>query len=134
PKDGSFKQKSLTNDRQARLFPMCASVGPRAKRDIFQPETSTFFRRPAVKRATPFTGAPRAAMKDPRGPRQMTKLRRCAALLTSLLVSSFSRAALSQQAQGFALDRFEPSERGSEWFALESLDLRGDGRLAFGVV
>lgn len=35
---------------------------------------------------------------------------------------------------GFALDRFEPSERGSDWFANESLDLRGNGRFALGAV
>ena len=40
----------------------------------------------------------------------------------------------SAQATGFALSRFEPSERGSEWFALDSLDLRGHGRLAAGVL
>jgi OOP family OmpA-OmpF porin len=38
------------------------------------------------------------------------------------------------QTTGFAVNRFEPSERGSDWFALESLDLRGNGRPAFGVV
>jgi outer membrane protein OmpA-like peptidoglycan-associated protein len=64
----------------------------------------------------------------------MTHSRRRAALLASLLVTTVSFPALAQQAQGFALNRFDPSERGSEWFALESLDLRGDGRLAFGVV
>lgn len=32
-----------------------------------------------------------------------------------------------------ALNRYEPSERGSEWFANESLDLRGKFRPAFGV-
>ncbi len=37
-------------------------------------------------------------------------------------------------AQGFALDRFEPSERGSDWFTNESLDLRGHLRPALGVV
>jgi OOP family OmpA-OmpF porin len=37
-------------------------------------------------------------------------------------------------ASGFALDRFNPSERGSEWFALDSLDLRGNGRPAIGIV
>ncbi len=37
-------------------------------------------------------------------------------------------------ASGFALDRFNPSERGSEWFALDSLDLRGHVRPAVGVV
>jgi len=37
-------------------------------------------------------------------------------------------------ADGFALDRFEPSERGSEWFSLESLDLRGHKRFAIGAM
>ena len=64
----------------------------------------------------------------------MTRSRRRAALFPFLLTATFSLPAFSQQAPGFALNRFEPSERGSEWFALESLDLRGDGRLAFGVV
>ena len=36
--------------------------------------------------------------------------------------------------EGFAVNRFEPSERGSEWFALESLDFRGDARPALGIV
>lgn len=35
---------------------------------------------------------------------------------------------------GFAVDRFEPSERGSDWFASESLDFRGDQRPAVGMV
>jgi OOP family OmpA-OmpF porin len=38
------------------------------------------------------------------------------------------------QSQGFALDTFDPSERGSEWFSVESLDLRGSWRPALGVV
>jgi outer membrane protein OmpA-like peptidoglycan-associated protein len=42
--------------------------------------------------------------------------------------------ASAQQASGFSLDRFDPSERGSEWFALDSLDLRGSGRPAIGLV
>jgi OOP family OmpA-OmpF porin len=36
--------------------------------------------------------------------------------------------------EGFALNRYEPSERGSDWFVLESLDLRGHSRLAAGLV
>jgi outer membrane protein OmpA-like peptidoglycan-associated protein len=36
--------------------------------------------------------------------------------------------------QGFALDRFEPSERGSEWFAQDTLDFRGHLRPAAGLV
>ncbi len=38
------------------------------------------------------------------------------------------------QAQGFAVDTFDPSERGSDWFSVESLDLRGTVRPAIGVV
>jgi hypothetical protein len=71
----------------------------------------------------------------------MTTLRRRAALLTSLIITIHGAPVLSQPAQaqpqpsqGFALNRFEPSERGSEWFVLESLDLRGEGRVALGVV
>ena len=42
--------------------------------------------------------------------------------------------ARAQQAPGFALNRFEPSERGSEWFVADTLDLRGSFRPALGVV
>jgi OmpA-OmpF porin, OOP family len=38
------------------------------------------------------------------------------------------------QETGYALDRFDPSERGSDWFWGESLDLRGNGRVAAGLV
>ena len=37
-------------------------------------------------------------------------------------------------ATGFNVNRFEPAERGSDWFANESLDLRGGARLAAGAV
>lgn len=40
----------------------------------------------------------------------------------------------SAQAQGFAVNKFEPSERGSDWFTNESLDLRGHVRPALGVI
>lgn len=43
-------------------------------------------------------------------------------------------SAVAQSASGFALNRFQPSERGSDWFITDSLDLRGRGRLALGVV
>jgi OmpA-OmpF porin, OOP family len=52
--------------------------------------------------------------------------------LASLLATGIARA--QPVADGFSLDRFEPSERGSEWFANESLDLRGAKRLAAGLV
>lgn len=42
--------------------------------------------------------------------------------------------ASAQNNDGFALDRYDPSERGSDWFANESLDLRGDKRPALGLV
>jgi outer membrane protein OmpA-like peptidoglycan-associated protein len=41
-------------------------------------------------------------------------------------------AALAQNA-GFAIDRFDPAERGSDWFAADSLDMRGHGRPMLGV-
>ncbi|MCC6645431.1 MAG: OmpA family protein [Polyangiaceae bacterium] len=37
-------------------------------------------------------------------------------------------------AKGFQLSPYAPSERGSDWFAADSLDLRGKGRLAVGVI
>lgn len=56
----------------------------------------------------------------------------CAALsLAGLLLASNAEA---QVQRGFALDRFDPSERGSQWFVLDSLDLRGHLRPALGVV
>ncbi len=45
-----------------------------------------------------------------------------------------SWAAAQPTADGFALNRFDPSERGSDWFANESLDLRGHQRFAAGLV
>ncbi len=48
-------------------------------------------------------------------------------------VGLLSNAAFAQQAaSGLALDQYNPSERGSYWFANESLDLRGRGRWATG--
>ncbi|HYP88967.1 MAG TPA: transporter, partial [Polyangiaceae bacterium] len=52
----------------------------------------------------------------------------CALGLSLLLPAT----ALAQNA-GFAIDRFDPAERGSDWFAADSLDLRGHGRLMLGV-
>ena len=59
--------------------------------------------------------------------------------LGSLLAVSFF--AVSAEAQvpvntgtGFAVNRYEPSERGSQWFAMDSLDFRGMVRPAFGVI
>jgi OmpA-OmpF porin, OOP family len=62
----------------------------------------------------------------------MRKLRAlsCAAFVASLLLPTTLHAA----PDGFAINRFEPSERGSSWFVLESLDLRGHKRPAAGAV
>ena len=54
----------------------------------------------------------------------------CLAVLTS---SERAPAQQIQQVKGWALDRFDPSERGSDWFVQDSLDLRGTVRPAFGV-
>jgi outer membrane protein OmpA-like peptidoglycan-associated protein len=54
--------------------------------------------------------------------------------LTGAAVGTWSSHAGAQTAPGFALDRFEPSETGSEWFANDTLDLRGNWRPALGVV
>jgi len=54
-----------------------------------------------------------------------------AALAATAVLEGPARA---QQASGFALDRFDPAPAGSEWFAVDSLDLRGDLRPAAGVV
>jgi OOP family OmpA-OmpF porin len=43
-----------------------------------------------------------------------------------------SRGANAEAGRGFALDRFEPRERGSEWLTLDSLDLRGHRRISAG--
>src|SRR5262249_53117703 len=56
-----------------------------------------------------------------------------AALGAAALFSSLSTTA-GAQPPGFAVDRFDPSERGSDWFVLESLDFRGHLRPAAGMV
>jgi OOP family OmpA-OmpF porin len=63
-----------------------------------------------------------------------TKTLRLVSLTAALAASLAPAAARAQSAPGFNADRFNPSERGSEWFALDTLDLRGDARPAVGVV
>jgi OmpA-OmpF porin, OOP family len=45
-----------------------------------------------------------------------------------------ARAQVAPLAPSFALNRFEPSESGSEWFAGDTLDIRGNLRSALGVI
>ncbi|MEO8797783.1 MAG: thrombospondin type 3 repeat-containing protein, partial [Polyangiaceae bacterium] len=49
-------------------------------------------------------------------------------------VGSLASREASAQERGFAVDKFDPSTRGSEWFTNDSLDLRGKFRPAFGLV
>ncbi|MEO8901604.1 MAG: OmpA family protein [Polyangiaceae bacterium] len=51
---------------------------------------------------------------------------------SALCVLAAPRAAHAQQNQGFSIDRFDPADRGSDWFAADSLDLRGHGRFILG--
>lgn len=53
---------------------------------------------------------------------------------TALVVASLSGARSSSADEGFAVGTYEPSERGSDWFANESLDLRGHLRWATGAI
>lgn len=54
---------------------------------------------------------------------------------SSLFALAFALGTATSHAQeGFAIDRFDPSERGSDWFANESLDIRGHLRPAVGLV
>jgi outer membrane protein OmpA-like peptidoglycan-associated protein len=65
-------------------------------------------------------------------------IRASAALLIAAAAFTASGPARAQlapaPAQGFAIDRFDPSERGSEWFVMDTLDFRGGVRPAIGVV
>jgi outer membrane protein OmpA-like peptidoglycan-associated protein len=55
-------------------------------------------------------------------------------LLSLALLAGAGSAAHAQPAgTGLALDRFDPAERGSEWFVLDTLDLRGRARPALGL-
>jgi outer membrane protein OmpA-like peptidoglycan-associated protein len=51
-----------------------------------------------------------------------------------LAAISATRAATADTAPGYAVNQFNPSERGSTYFSEDSLDVRGNGRLALGIV
>ncbi|MBS2017929.1 MAG: hypothetical protein JST00_33950 [Deltaproteobacteria bacterium] len=51
----------------------------------------------------------------------------------AVVVTCAPSAAAEEASQGFAVGRFEPAERGSDWFASDSLDIRGHLRPALGV-
>jgi OOP family OmpA-OmpF porin len=52
---------------------------------------------------------------------------------SSLLTASLFFEADANARDGFAINRFEPAERGSSWFVLDSLDIHGSTRPAVGL-
>ncbi len=54
--------------------------------------------------------------------------------LPLLLVSQLAGAQAPPEQGGFAVNRFDPAEKGSDWFVAESLDYRGKMRPALGIV
>lgn len=56
------------------------------------------------------------------------------AALGCLAAATTAHAQSAPTAQGYAHNVFQPSERGSRWFHLESLDIEGRGRMALGLV
>jgi len=62
------------------------------------------------------------------------RIRTTASYLAALATLAVALPGRAGSAPGFAVNRFEPSERGGDWFANESLDLRGAVRPALGVV
>jgi outer membrane protein OmpA-like peptidoglycan-associated protein len=65
----------------------------------------------------------------------MSRLRLLASLgLASCALLGLARTARADDVPGFAINRFEPSETGSRWFTLESVDTSGKLRPAVGIV
>ncbi len=56
------------------------------------------------------------------------------ATLTALAAALSSSSASAQSGSGVLAERFDPSEKGSDWFENESLDYRSNLRPAFGVI
>lgn len=62
----------------------------------------------------------------------MRTLRALGAGLGAVFASALA-ASPAGASDGFALNRFEPAERGSQWFVLDTLDIQGRGRPALGL-
>ncbi len=63
-----------------------------------------------------------------------TRLAGALAATAVALVSTTANAQVVPSGTGYAADNLNPAERGSDFFSAESLDLRGHGRLAFGIL
>jgi OOP family OmpA-OmpF porin len=61
-------------------------------------------------------------------------MKRTWALAVPAMLAALATGTRAAADTGFAIDRFEPSAKGSQWFVLDSLDLRGRLRPAIGVV
>lgn len=61
-----------------------------------------------------------------------TPTTRALGALTALFMFAPATTAFAQSRSGFAVDRFEPAERGSQFFVNDTLDFRGDLRPAIG--
>ena len=70
---------------------------------------------------------------NPLGRPRRTALVAVMVVLTVFFAFAFQPGTASAQS-GFAVNRFNPAERGSDWFWAESLDLRGHNRIAIGLV
>ena len=64
----------------------------------------------------------------------MSRTRTLSALLALGAVLTIGATAQAQTVTGYAINRFDPSERGSRWFTVESLDYSGKVAPAFGVL
>ncbi len=65
---------------------------------------------------------------------RFSKRARAALSIAAVAVTLFAPRVAGAEPTGFIANRFEPSERGSQWFVLESLDTRGHFRPGVGVV
>jgi hypothetical protein len=64
----------------------------------------------------------------------MIGTKRFSAAIAAQVLLATTAVTARAQTPGFAVDRFDPSERGSDWFAHESIDMRGHLRPAAGLV
>src|SRR5579883_2230710 len=71
---------------------------------------------------------------SPRHRRSAAVVAFAGSVAAAIAAPGVARAQPAPTQLGFSIDRFNPSERGSEWFALDSLDLRGNVRPAAGAV
>src|SRR5262249_40476549 len=55
-------------------------------------------------------------------------------LVGAIVASPTARAQTTVHQLGFAIDRFDPAEAGSDWFVLESVDWEGKARPSVGLV